>query len=152
MDFVSCAAVAGSVTMACIKISNLLHQFIEETKSADGNIKTFYKEVTALSRILKAIRSSLQHPSIEKAITKAQGQDDTTLWDSIQYSLDDCGRVVKKLNDILADIGLGARTGIFNSALTTYRLRERRPEMALLRQQIQTYSGVLQMAMQVISV
>jgi Fungal N-terminal domain of STAND proteins len=142
METFSIAALVAS----SVKLSTLLYTWIRETKNVDGTVKAFAAEVEALSSVLDAIKSSSQDTLISNALPR---QHNNELWALIQKTLYDCSTVVGELDQFLA--GIGSRSGV-GHVITNFNLNLKSGKMTLLRQQIQSYTTGLQMAMQMINV
>jgi tRNA threonylcarbamoyladenosine modification (KEOPS) complex Pcc1 subunit len=112
----------------------------------DGTLKVFRTEVNALSTVLDAVKSWSQDAVVTDS---AQRQDSKAFWDLIQRTLEDCSTVIGQLDRHLADIQNKRRLG---QLITNFVLNLKSDDIALIRQQIQSYTTVLQMAMQVINV
>jgi hypothetical protein len=138
-------SVAGLVA-TCIKLSTSLYIWIMETKNVDGTVRAFAAEVEALSLVLGAVKSSSQDTLIINALPR---QHNNELWALVQKTLCDCSTIVGELDQLLA--GIGSRSGVGN-VITNFNLKLKSGKMTLLRQQIQRYTTVLQMSMQMISV
>ncbi|KAN0087165.1 hypothetical protein V8E54_000853, partial [Elaphomyces granulatus] len=138
-------SVAGFV-VTCVRLSTLLYIWIVETKTVDGTIKAFAAEVEALSFVLDAVKSSSQDTRIINALPR---QHNNGLWAFVQKTLCDCSTIVGELDKLLA--GIGSRSGV-GHVITNFNLKLKSGKMTLLRQQIQSYTSVLQMSMQMINV
>jgi hypothetical protein len=135
----------SALAISCIKLSTSLYKWIEETKNVDVTVKAFAAEVKAFSAVLDAVKSSSQDPLMIDALK----QYDNDLWALVQKTLYDCSTVVGELDRLLA--GIGSRRGV-GHAITNFNLNLKSEKMTLLRQQIQSYTTVLQMSMQMINV
>ena len=138
-------SVAGLV-VNCVKLSTLLYMWIVETKTVDGTVKAFAAEVEALSAVLDAVKSSSKDTLIINALPR---QHTNELWTLIQKTLCDCNTIVGELDQLLA--GIGSRSGV-GHVITNFNLKLKSGRMTLLRQQIQSYTTILQMSMQMIGV
>lgn len=146
MEPLSIASAAAAITVTCVRLSTLLYAWFDEIKSVDGTLRAFFGEVGALAAVLDAVKSCVQEASVANV---SERQDNRVCWELLQKTLEDCGTVVGEIDKVLMDIGGRRRLGqlITNSVLN---LRSRK--LGLLRQQIQSYTTVLQMAMQIINV
>jgi hypothetical protein len=138
-------SVAGLV-VNCVKLSTLLYMWIVETKTVDGTVKAFAAEVEALSAVLDTVKSSSKDTLIINALPR---QHNNELWTLIQKTLCDCNTIVGELDQLLA--GIGSRSGV-GHVITNFNLKLKSGRMTLLRQQIQSYTTILQMSMQMIGV
>ena len=120
--------------------------WIVETKTVDGTVKAFAAEVEALSAALDTVKSSSKDTLIINALPK---QHNNELWTLIQKTLCDCNTIVGELDQLLA--GIETRSG-FGHVITNFNLKLKSRRMTLLRQQIQSYTTILQMSMQMIGV
>jgi hypothetical protein len=146
MDPLSVASAAAAITVSCIKVSTLLYTWIDEIKSIDGTLRAFLTEVNALSAVLDAVKSCSQDALLTDV---SQRQDTSAFWVLVQKTLGDCGTVIGELERILMDVA--SRRGL-GQLVTSSVLNTQSGKIALLRQQIQSYTTVLQMAMQMINV
>jgi hypothetical protein len=135
----------SALAVTCIKLSTSLYKWIEETRNVDATVKAFAAEVKAFSAVLDAVKSSSQDPLMIYALR----QYNNDLWALVQKTLCDCSIVVSELDRLLA--GIGSRSGV-GHAITNFNLNLKSEKMTLLRQQIQSYTTVLQMSMQMINV
>ena len=146
MDGVSVAASAVSIGAACLKLSTLLYQWIEETRGSDETIKTLANELKTLSTILDVVKTCSQsRPGNPKSVAEHE-QD---LWRLVQRTVDDCGTTTEKLEKILG--GISHRKGI-GLTITNFQLTIHSEKMSRLREHLQTNKGVLQITLQTISV
>src|SRR5271170_7985270 len=146
MDLLSIASAAAAITVSCVKVGTLLYYWIEEIRDVDGTLGVFMAEVKALSTVLDAVKSWSQDAVVTDS---AQRQDSKAFWDLVQRTLEDCGTVISQLERLLADIQSKRRLG---QMITNFMLNLKSDNIALIRQQIQSYTTVLQMAIQVINV
>jgi hypothetical protein len=145
MDLLSIASAAAAITVSCVKLGTLLYCWIEEIRDVDGTLKVFMAEVNALSAVLDAVKSWSQDAVVTDS---AQRQDSKAFW-VVQTTLKDCSTVIDQLARLLADIQTKRRLG---QLATHFVLNLKSGNIALIRQQIQSYTTVLQMAMQAINV
>ena len=145
MDLLSIASAAAAITVSCVKLGTLLYCWIEEIRDVDGTLKVFMAEVNALSAVLDAVKSWSQDAVVTDS---AQRQDSKAFW-VVQKTLEDCSTVIDQLDRLLADIQTKRRLG---QLATHFVLNLKSDNIALIRQQIQSYTTVLQMAIQVINV
>jgi tRNA threonylcarbamoyladenosine modification (KEOPS) complex Pcc1 subunit len=146
MDLLTIASAAAAITVSCVKLGTLLYGWIEEVRDVDGTLKVFRAEVNALSAVLDAVKSCSQEAVVTDSARK---QDSKAFWVLVQKTLEDCSTVIDQLDRLLADIQSKRR---FGQLITNFVLNLKSDNVALLRQQIQSYTTVLQMAMQVINV
>jgi hypothetical protein len=138
-------SVAGLV-VTCVKLSTSLYIWIRDTKTVDGTVKAFAAEVEALSSMLDVVKSTSQDTLIINALPR---QHNNELWVLVQRTLCDCSTIVGELDQLLP--GIGSMSGV-GHVITNFNLKLNSEKMTLLRQQIQNYTTVLQMSMQMISV
>jgi hypothetical protein len=124
----------------------LLYAWIKETRNVDGTVKAFAAEVKALSAVLDAVKSSSQDALMADASLMQHSKE---LWALVRKTIDDCGTVVRELDRLLA--GIGSRRGI-GHAITNFILDLESGKITILRQQIQSYTTVLHMSMQMVNV
>ena len=146
MDFLSIASAAAAITVSCVKLGTFLYVWIEEIRDVDGTVKVFMTEVNALSAVLDAVKSCSQDAVVTDS---AQRQDSMAFWVLVQKTLEDCSTAIDQLDRLLADIQNKRRLG---QMITNFVLNLKSNNIALIRQQIQSYTTVLQMAMQMINV
>jgi len=146
MDLLSIASAAAAITVSCVKLGTLLYYWIEEIRDVDGTLGVFMAEVKALSTVLDAVKSWSQDAVVTDS---AQRQDSKAFWVLVQKTLEDCSTVIDQLDHLLADIQSKRRLG---QLITNFVLNLKSDDIALIRQQIQSYTTVLQMAIQVINV
>jgi tRNA threonylcarbamoyladenosine modification (KEOPS) complex Pcc1 subunit len=146
MDLLSIASAAAAITVSCFKLGALLCCWIEEIRDVDGTLKVFMAEVNALSTVLDAVKSWSQDAVMTDS---AQRQDSKAFWVLVQKTLEDCSAVIDQLDRLLTDIQSKRR---FGQLINNFVLNLKSDNIALIRQQIQSYTTVLQMAMQVINV
>jgi hypothetical protein len=146
MEFMSIASAAAAITVSCVKVSCLLCTWIDEIKTVDETLRAFSAEVNALSAVLDAVKSCSQD-SLVTDVSKRQ--DSSAFWVLVHKTLEDCGGVVGELDQILTDVG--NKRG-FGQLITNSILNMKSGKIMIIRQQIQSYTTVLQMAMQMINV
>jgi Fungal N-terminal domain of STAND proteins len=146
MDLFSIASAAAAITVSCVKLGTLLYCWIEEIRDVDGTLKGFMAEVNALSTVLDAVKS-WSHDAV--VTDSAQRQDSKAFWVLVHKTLEDCSSVIGQLDRLLEDIQNKRRHG---QLIANFMLNLKSDNIALIRQQIQSYTTVLQMAMQVINV
>lgn len=146
MELLSIASAAAAITVSCFKVGTLLYCWIEEIRDVDGTLNVFVAEVNALSTVLDAVESWSQNAVVTDS---AQRQDSKAFWVLVQKTLEDCSTVISQLDRLLADIQSKRRLG---QLITNFMLNLKSDNIAFIRHQIQSYTTVFQMAMQVINV
>ena len=134
------------VKLNCIKLSTSLYTWIEETKNVDGTVKDFAAVVKALSSVLDIVKSSSQDICMINALPRKHNNE---LWALVQTTLYDCSTIVDELDQLLE--GIESRSGV-GHVITNFSLDLKSEKMTLLWQQIQSYTAVLQISMQMINV
>jgi hypothetical protein len=146
MDLLSIASAAAAITVSCVKLGTFLYGWIEEIRDVDGTVKVFMAEVNALSAVLDAVKFCSQGAAVTDS---AQREDSKALWVLVQKTLEDCSAVIDQLDCLVADIQSKRRLG---QLITNFVLNLKSDKITLIRQQIQSSTNVLQIAMQTISV
>lgn len=142
----SIASAAAAIALSCFKVSTLMYHWIEEVREVDGTLKAFSAEINALSAVLDAVQSCSQDAL---ATEMSQRQGTGAFWVLVERTLEDCGKVMAELDRVLTDIRSRRR---FGQLITNSTLNANTGKMAMLRQQVQSYTTILQMALQMINV
>lgn len=150
MDPLSIVVCCGSVAATCYKITETLRQRIDECRRVDNNIRAAYNEIQSLSRILRAIKSTVQHSAVSEAVKDVQAEGDSTLWTSLHFALQDCGKAIRRFESLLP--GFANNGTKLGSAWRNVKMKGTGSEISLIRHQIQTYINVLQMSLQMLTV
>lgn len=145
MDLLSIVSAAAAITVSCVKLGTLLYCWIDEIRDVDGTLKVFLAEVNALSAVLDAVKSWSQNA----VMTDSAQRQNSKAFDLVQTTLKDCRTVIDELGRLLEDI---QTKRMLRQLATHFVLNLKSDNIALIRQQIQSYTTVLQMAMQVINV
>jgi hypothetical protein len=146
MDLLSIASAAAAITVSCVKLGTFLYCWIDEVRDVDGTLKVFMGEVNSLSAVLGAVRSWSQDAVVTDS---AQRQESKAFWVLVQKTLEDCSTTIDELDHLLADIQSKRRLG---HLITNIALNVKSDSIVLIRQKIQSYTTVFQMAMQGIDV
>jgi hypothetical protein len=143
--------VAVSARTNCLQISASLYTFIDDTRNVDSNITGLCDEILGLSRVLDAISKSWSQSPL---IALAQADPDGNLWISVKTSIDECKRTLEKLdrelNNVQKDSLFGK--GFMRRPTKQLKLNMKMKDIHLYRQQVQSYSGGMQSALQMINV
>ena len=152
MDPFSVGTTCYAVISACLKISNHLNQLVEDCRNVDDFISQSAEELRCLTRTLRAVDATLSNRG-KTASTAAANSEDHVLQSAIAHALKGCGEAVGRFKKILDQAQLAPKSlGLARKALVSYRLKDRASEILQIRQQIQTYSGLLQMTLQMTTV
>ena len=152
MDPFTLATACFTVIATCARVSRRLTQLVEDSRIADGLVTQGLDETQCLYRILRSINTTiLNNPT---STTFFNSDDDAgTLRDTMAEAITGSGAAVANLEAILNGIMPSPRAlGATRKALASQRLKDKANELLHIRQQMQTYSGILQMALQTITV
>lgn len=127
-----------------------IYTFVDDARNVDSNVNDLLQELLGLSRVLEAISQSwTQNP-----IIATQAHSDGNLWSSVRASLDDCkstlAKLDKKLDDIQKSSFLGR--GFFRKPTKLIKLNMNMKDILVFKQQIHSYNGAMQSALQMINV
>jgi len=145
MDTFSLAKSCYQVLSTCVKLSRRLNQIVETSRNVDDFITQALKETECLYRVLRSINTTiLNNPSSKSFLTS--DNDAGALREAMAQAIIGSGAAVARFETIFNE------ATPTNAALAGQRLRARSSELLHIRQQMQTYTGILQMALHTITV
>ena len=152
MDPFSLATACYAVISSCVKVSRRLNQLIEDSREVDELIQESLAQTRCLHRVLRAINNTLlNNPTSTSFLTK--DSDASALREAMKQAIIGSGSAVARFEGILnAVLPSPKALGLARKAMASHRLRERSNEILHIRQQMQTYAGILQMALQTVTV
>jgi hypothetical protein len=141
-----------AVISTCLRVSRRLNRLIEDSRNVDDLITHSLEQTQCLYRILRSINTTvLNNPTSTTYLNT--DSDAGTLRDAMAQAITGSGAAVANLETILNGIMPSPKApGVARRALASQRLREKTNEILHIRQQMQTYAGILQMALQTITV
>jgi hypothetical protein len=140
------------VISKCIKLSRRLKQFIEDGKGVDGLVMQALQETQCLYKVLRSINTTvLNNPTSQTLLTSEH--DAGNLREALGQAITGSGAAVARFQAILNGVlpSAGALSAV-RKALASQQLRAKTSELLHIRQQMQTYTGILHMALQTITV
>jgi hypothetical protein len=152
MDTFSLAKSCYQVLSTCVKLSRRLNQIVEASRNVDDFITQALKETECLYRVLRSINTTiLNNPSSKSFLTS--DNDAGALREAMAQAIIGSGAAVARFEAIFNEATPSPRAlGVTDTALAGQRLRARSSELLHIRQQMQTYTGILQMALHTITV
>ncbi len=152
MDPFSLATACYAVISSCVKVSRRLNQLIEDSREVDELIQESLTQTRCLHRVLRAINNTLlNNPTSTSFLTK--DSDASALREAMKQAIIGSGSAVARFEAILNAVLPSPRAlGLARKAFASHRLQERSNEILHIRQQMQTYAGILQMALQTVTV
>jgi len=153
MDPLSIAAGAAGLAGFAIQASNLIYQYVSDVKSADSTLSLLYSEVKALQSGLENVDSTFRSREVVRYYKSAANDrlQSAQLLSNVRPLLTDCESTLAKLNDVLGSIeGSGSKRGIFRKPVQAFKLNSKSDDINLIRHQIRSYSGAMQMTLQMV--
>lgn len=147
MDPLSITTATIAIGGFCIQSVTLLSKFIDGARHVDPLIDSFRSEINLLVNIVQAIRQSFDEPDVVAAVTADQTSRSHGLWSSISETLQSCEDVMKGLLDTLESIDDGPR-GILRRPLKQLKLSMKEGKISVLRAQLRSYHGMLNITLQ----
>lgn len=152
MDPLSLATACYAVISSCVKVSRRLNQLIEDSKCIDELIIESLNQTHCLHRVLKAINSTLINNANATSFL-ATDSDAGALREAILQAIKGSASAIATFENILTGVLPSPRAlGLARKAWASQRLQQRANELLHVRQQMQTYTGILQMALQTVTV
>ena len=152
MDPFTLATACYAVISTCIRVSSRLTQFVDDNRNVDDLIQNGLDETQCLYRILRSINTTILNNPASTTYLKTDS-DAGTLRDAMTQAITGSGAAVANLEAILNGIIPSPKAlGAARKALAGQKLKEKATELLHIRQQMRTYSGILQMSLQTITV
>jgi hypothetical protein len=140
------------VISKCIKLSKRLSQFIEDGRNVDDFVIQALQETQCLYKVLRSINTTvLNNPTSQSFLTT---EDDAgNIREALGQAITGSGAAVARFQTLLDGVLPSTRAlSVTRRALAGQRLRAKTNELLHFRQQMQTYTGILHMALQTITV
>lgn len=140
------------VIAKCIKLSRRLNQLVEDGRNVDDFVIQALQETQCLYKVLRSINTTvLNNPTSQSFLTS---EDDAgNLREALGQAITGSGAAVARFQTILNGVLPSTRPlSVARRTLASQRLRVRTNELLHIRQQMQTYTGILHMALQTITV
>lgn len=152
MDTFSLAKSCYKILSTCVKLSRRLNQIVEESRNVDDFIPQAVQETECLYRVLRSINTTiLNNPSSKAFLTS--DNDASALREAMAQAIIGSGAAVARFETILNQVMPSPRAlDVARTALAGQKLRARSNELLHIRHQMQTYTGILQMALHTITV
>jgi hypothetical protein len=152
MDSFSLAQSCYEILSTCVKLSGRLNQIVEDSKNVDDFITQALQETECLYRVLRSINTTiLNNPSSKAFLTS--DDDAGALREAMAQAIIGSGTAVARFETILNQVMPSPRTlEVTRTASAGQRLKARSNELLHIRHQMQTYTGILQMALHTITV
>ena len=154
MDPVSVLELVAGCLRTTTDVTKAIYLFIHETKRIDETLRGFYDELEGLKRVLLAITTTLNDPSLKLAEISPGQYGNKDMWEAIHGSLEDCRIYLEKLNEELSSISAGRKTGgnFFKQAWRTFELRLSKEDISGIRSHIHSHQISLNTMLQMLNV
>jgi hypothetical protein len=152
MDTISLAKSCYKILSTCVKLSRRLNQIVEDNRNVDDFITQALEETECLYRVLRSINTTiLNNPSSKSFLTS--DNDAGALRETMAQAIIGSGAAVARFETILNEVMPSPRAlDVARAAPASQKPRARSTELLHIRQQMQTYTGILQMALHTITV
>jgi hypothetical protein len=152
MDPFALTTACSAVITTCIKLSRRLNQFVEDGRNVEGFIIQALQETQCLYRVLRSLNATVLNNPTSKSFLTADN-DAGALRDAMAQAITGSGAAVARFETILNGVMPSPKAlSVARKALASQRLKGKTNELLQIRQQMQTYTGILQMALQTITV
>ena len=152
MDPISIISLAGSTTQAAYKISTQLYAFINRVKEADESLLALARELSGLRRSLDAISNILRNPLVRSE--RATAPENIPIWVAVAGALEDCRKSLeafeKKVNPHRHE--KISHRNVIRKSIAIWKLGLSDADIKTLRDQINTHTNSLQIALQTANV
>jgi hypothetical protein len=140
------------VISKCNKLSKLLNQLIGDGKGVDSLALQALQETQCLYKVLRSINTTVLNNPTSRTLL-ASDHDAGNLREALGQAITGSGAAVARFHAILNGVlpSAGALSAV-RKAPTSQQLRAKTSELLHIRQQMQTYTGILHMALQTITV
>jgi hypothetical protein len=140
------------IISTCVKLSRRLNQIIEESRNVDDFITQALQDTECLYRVLRSINTTILNNPGSKAFLTSDN-DAGALREAMAQAIIGSGAAVARFETILNQVMPSPKAlGAARTALAGQKLRVRSNELLHIRHQMQTYTGILQMALHTITV
>jgi ankyrin repeat protein/Tfp pilus assembly protein PilF len=152
MEPFTLATACSHVISTCIKLSRRLNQVIEDGRNVDDFSIQALQETQCLYKVLRSIHTTvLNNPASQSFLTTRN--DASGLREALGQAISGSGAAVARFETILNGVMPSPKAlSVARKALASQNLRGKTSELLHIRQQMQTYTGILQMALQTITV
>jgi hypothetical protein len=152
METFSLAKSCYKIISTCVRLSRCLNQIVEESRDVDDFITQALQETECLYRVLRSINTTiLNNPSSKAFLTS--DNDAGALREAMAQAIIGSGAAVARFETILNQAMPSPRAlDATRTAPAGQRLSARSNELLHIRHQMQTYTGILQMALHTITV
>lgn len=149
MDPISIACAVGAATKTVSSAIIRIHVFFGDVKEVDDTIQGLLAELTGLESSLDAIKHGLCDPALSKTENIAEKQRSNPVFKALKGNLDSCQATLDRFNSTVNGLNT-AGTSIASRAGRQVRLDWNKDQIATWRSQLQTHTGALNLALQMI--
>ena len=150
MDPISIISLAGSTTKSVYQISTQIYVFINRVKEADETLVALSTELSGLRRSLDAISNALQNPLARSE--KASAPENAPIWAAVAGALEDCRNSLQTFEKKIAPlVSEKNRRTFLKKSITVFKLNLSDADIKAIRDQINTHSNSLQIALQTVN-
>lgn len=142
------------VISKCIKLSSRLNQFVEDGRNVDDFVIQALQETQCLYKVLRSINTTvLNNPASNSFLRGEKNNETENLREALGQAITGSGTAVARFESILHGVVPSNKAlSVARRAIASQRLRGKASELLHIRQQMQTYTGILQMALQTTTV
>jgi hypothetical protein len=152
MDPFSLATACYRVISTCVKVSRHLNRLIEDGRNVDDFVIQARQETQCLYKVLRSINATVLNNPTSKSFFSTD-HDVGVLRDALAQAIIGSGAAVERFETILNVVMPSPKTlSVARKAQAGQKLRGKTNELLHIRQQMQTYTGILQMSLQTITV
>jgi hypothetical protein len=139
------ASVLTLITVS-VKVTFLLKQFHDEVSGVDATLTGLLGDISNLQQVLESMKETFDHDEI-KANLQATGHAGNH-WKNLARSLEDGGGTLRQLTTLLE--GVNKTTSFLDGPRKQLRFRSAIDQIAIYREQIQSYRAALQLSLSTI--
>ena len=153
MDPISIATGSLALAKTAFRIAVALHSGFEAVNSANTTLQVFHGEVTALANSLDLVGKTCEAPRIKDLGEESLHSDGllANVLRSLEGLLSDCKDTLARLDAIVQQAKSKSSISIFRRSSTALKLNLNSANLALVRQQIQTYISAMQMTISMLN-
>ena len=145
MDPISIAAGVAGTLSATLSVCIMLRKFLHGAKESKAVVNAMLADVKALRRVLESMELTFEEMDSERSETGSIGNH----WRNLLMSLEDGQNCLIRLEKLLQDTMKEVK--FLDTLRRQARLKSTTDQMALYRQEVQTYKDALHLSLQTIT-
>jgi hypothetical protein len=146
MDPASIAGLFLQTSQLAFSSGTALYQFVQDAKKVNAHVEDLSNEFKSLGRTCRHVHGQLRSLAKHYDCHEQDGDDDVSLWSSIQSELAGCNATLQKLKGALEGFGHGG-SNLFTQGLCQFKLNLKQHEIIAMKGRVQSHTSALQVCL-----